>query len=465
MLGSNAFDPTIRPPYPDHIPAGDRAAEFTAPPAMACVPGCLLRMVPSGAAAGFCSLSFEPLNPNRDMAEEADPGAARLDFLKKELSPDLDVIRRVGTGRMAEVYLARQKPLDRLVAVKVLAKTMADDSTARARFEREAKASASLDHRNAVEVYRFGYLSDGVPFLVMQYVKGGTLEDKIAAEGPLPVATAKRILLEVADALAAAHSHGFVHRDVRPENVLCDLEKSRVLLSDFGLAGILPQGRDSDPRLTRAGETIGTSGYLSPEQIRGEDPTEGTDIYALGLLGYEILTGEGPFSAKGKVDLNLAHLRSQPRALTVLRPEVGQDLADLLARCLSKDPEKRPSATFIVDALRGETGPHPSVNAEPPPSDNLLDSLIRRRLPQIVAVTGVVGFTALAFVGDMEDRGVLRPPSYKIALNTYICAVAVSGVIAWFHGKKGRQKVQPLEVGLLVVIGLAWLVETWLLLP
>lgn len=400
------------------------------------------------------------------MAEEPDSRPGRLDLLRAELSPDLEVIRHLGTGRMAEVYLARQKPLDRLVAVKILSHTLAGDETARARFEREAKASASLDHRNAVEVYRFGYLSDGIPFLVMQYVKGGTLEDKLAAEGPLPVPTAKRILLEVADALAAAHSHGFVHRDVRPENVLCDLEKSRVLLSDFGLAGILPQGRDTDPRLTRAGETIGTSGYLSPEQIRGEDPTEGTDIYALGLLGYEILAGEGPFAASGKVDLNLAHLRSQPRPLTILRPEVGEDLADLLARCLSKDPVKRPSARFIVEFLRDEGGPRASVGAGQLPSENLLDSLIRRRMPQIVAVTAVLGYAALNFIGNLGDFEVIPMKTYKFALDTYVCAVAVSGVIAWFHGKKGRQKVQPLEVGLLAAIGVVWLlVGAWLLLP
>ena len=399
------------------------------------------------------------------MAEEPDSGLSRLDLLKQELAPDLDVIRHLGTGRMAEVYLARQKPLDRLVAVKVLSRTMGEDGTARARFEREAKASASLDHRNAVEVYRFGYLSDGLPFLVMQFVKGGTLEDKLAAEGPLPIPTARRILLEVADALAAAHSHGFVHRDVRPENVLCDLEKSRVLLSDFGLAGILPQGRDTDPRLTRAGETIGTSGYLSPEQIRGEDPTEGTDIYALGLLGYEILSGEGPFSAKGKVDLNLAHLRAQPRSLTALRPEVDDGLADLLARCLSKDPEKRPSARFIVEALRNEPGQQQVPGPGPAAPDNLVDSLIRRRLPQVVAVTGVVGIAAHSFIAELADRGVVPEYVYQVALATFICAFAASIVIAWFHGKKGRQKVQPLEVSILVALGIIWvLLGLWLLL-
>lgn len=400
------------------------------------------------------------LSSKRVMAEDADAGLARLTFLQKELAPELDVIRHLGTGRMAEVYLARQKPLDRLVAVKILSDALAEDSTARARFEREAKASASLDHRNAVEVYKFGYLSDGLPYLVMQYVNGGTLEDRLAAEGPLPLPAGRRVLIEVADALSAAHARGFVHRDVRPENVLCDKERDRVLLSDFGLAGILPRGEDSDPRLTRAGETIGTSGYLSPEQLRGEDPTEGTDIYALGLLGYEILTGEGPFPARGKVDLNLAHLRSPPRPVTALRPEVDGTLADLLTRCLAKEPEKRPSARYIVETLRDES--HPPVS-QPPAQESLMDSLVRRRLPQIVVVTAVVGTFALGQVDSFEDRGVVPPGTYKLALDTFICAVAASGIIGWFHGKKGRQKVTPLEVGLLLAVGVVWiLVGAWL---
>ncbi len=420
-------------------------------------------MVLRVAAEDPVSTPTQPLSLKRAMAEEADAGLARLTFLQKELAPELDVIRHLGTGRMAEVYLARQKPLDRLVAVKILSDALAEDDTARARFDREAKASASLDHRNAVEVYKFGYLSDGLPYLVMQYVKGGTLEDRLAAEGPLPLDVAKKILIEVADALSAAHARGFVHRDVRPENVLCDKERDRVLLSDFGLAGILPRGQDSDPRLTRAGETIGTSGYLSPEQLRGEDPTEGTDIYALGLLGYEILAGEGPFPVRGKVDLNLAHLRSPPRPVSALRPEVDETLSDLLVRCLAKEPEKRPSARFVVDALRNEASPKGPV---PPPSENLLDSLVRRRLPQIVLVTAVVGYTALSWVGEMEDRAVLPAGTYKLALDTFICAVAASGIIGWFHGKKGRQMVTPMEVSLLLAVGIIWvLVGAWLLMP
>ena len=400
------------------------------------------------------------------MAEDTDPGARRLDFLREELAPDLEVINHLGSGRMAEVFLARQRSLDRLVAVKILSQNLAEDSTARGRFEREAKASAVLDHRNAVEVYRFGFLSDGLPFLVMQYVKGGTLEDKLEAEGPLGIPAAKRVLIEVADALASAHKNGFVHRDVRPENVLCDKEKDRVLLSDFGLAGILPQGRDTDPRLTRVGETIGTTGYLSPEQLRGEDPTEGTDIYALGLLGYEVLTGEGPFAAKGKVDLNLAHLRSEPRHLSALRPEVDAGLSDLLARCLSKNPEKRPSARYIVQALRGEAASGPSVDSGQGSSNNLLDSLVRRRLPQIVAVTGVVGIAAHSFIAELADRDIVPEKFYQVSLATFACAFVASVIVAWFHGKKGRQKVQASEIGLLTAVAIIWLVVAgWILVP
>lgn len=421
-------------------------------------------MVLSPAAGAFRPLVFSaPPSLDGAMSEDTELGADRLEFLRDELAPDLEVIRHLGSGRMAEVFLARQASLDRLVAVKILSQNLAEDSTARGRFEREAKASAVLDHRNAVEVYRFGFLSDGLPFLVMQFVKGGTLEDKLEAEGPLPIPSAKRVLIEVADALASAHDNGFVHRDVRPENVLCDKDKDRVLLSDFGLAGLLPQGRDTDPRLTRVGETIGTTGYLSPEQLKGEDPTEGTDIYALGLLGYEILTGEGPFAAKGKVDLNLAHLRSEPRPVTALRPEVDQPMADLLARCLSKNPEKRPSARHIVQALRGEATAG-SFGAQPPPPDNLLDSLIRRRLPQIVAVTGVVGVAAHSFIAELADRGIVPEKFYQVALDTFACAFVASIVIAWYHGKKGRQRVQASEVGLLAAVGIVWIVIAGMIL-
>lgn len=398
------------------------------------------------------------------MAEEADSAVDRLAFLRQELAPDLEVIRHLSTGRMAEVWLGRQNAMDRLVAVTILSRQSAGDATARARFHREAKAVASLDHPNAVEVYDSGFLSDGLPFLVLQYVSGGNLADRLAAEGPLPVPAARQILVEVADALAAAHAHGFVHRDIRPANVLCDPERDRVLLTGFGLAGLLPRRADPSPRLTREGEIIGTSGYLSPEQLEGKDATESTDIYALGLLGYEVLTGEGPFSAAGGLDMTLAHLRSPPRPVSALRPDVDEDLSDLLIRCLAKAPERRPSARYIVQALRGDSivGP-PEYSG--PTAETFVGNLIRRRLPLVVAVTGLIGYAVLQFAGDLEDRGVLPEPSYKLTLNTFACALAASSVIAWFHGKKGKQRIRPLEAGLLAAVGIVWLlVGIWIIL-
>ena len=379
----------------------------------------------------------------------------RIDSLNAELAPDLEVMRPLGTGRMGDVFLARQASLDRLVAVKILSKALAGDSVAKARFEREAKAAASLDHRNAISVYRFGYLSDGVPFLVMQYVSGGTLEDRVAAEGPLTVPEARQIMAQVADALAAAHQQGFVHRDVRPSNCLCDRDAARVLLSDFGLAGILPQGKEADPKLTRVGEIIGTPGYLSPEQLKGESTTERTDVYALGLLGYEILTGEGPFSTVSKRDLAVAHLREHPRDLSTLRGDVDQDLAKLLERCLAKEPGKRPTASFFAQAVRGkaDVSEAGAAGAE----GNVVESLLRRRLPQIVVVTAVILYVCLQFIDMLVDRDVLPGVAFRLALNTFGCGVAASAVVAWFHGEKGRQQIRSLEIGLLSLVGLIWL--------
>jgi serine/threonine-protein kinase len=280
------------------------------------------------------------------------PGeGAGLTALTRELAPDLNILRKIGEGVAGEVYVAREASLDRLVAVKVLSRESAEDPVARTRFEREAKAAATLVHPNATAVHRFGFLSDAVPYLVMQYVKGGTLADRLVAEGPLPVAEGRRILAEVASALAAAHQNGFFHRDVRPGNVLWDAAAKRAVLSDFGLAGILPEKEGRLPRVTLAGQILGSSDYLSPEQVQGREATEATDVYALGVMGYEILTGEGPFVAVTEQEKARAHLKATPRPLATLREGIEGDLARLLKRCLAKEPGKRPSAAYLAEAF------------------------------------------------------------------------------------------------------------------
>ena len=388
------------------------------------------------------------------------------ELLDQALGPDFEVIRLAGKGRRAEVYLAREVLLDRLVAVKVLLSSHAEDAVARARFEREAKAAASLNHPNVASVFRFGFLADGTPFLVLQYVRGRTLEERISAEGPLPCPEVRRILRDLSAALASAHDQGFVHRDVRPGNVMCDLETRRTLLTDFGVAGILPTGRDQGPRLTQAGETFGDLKHMSPEQTQGDDATDASDIYALGVLGYEILTGSGPYGDPPSSGLVDAHLKATPQPLSTVLEDLDADLDALLTRCLSKDPGKRPSAEFIFEVLESKAN-----GKIPPPvadlhreDESFLRSLLTRKLPQVVVVTAGVGWVVLQVVSQFVEVGGDR--WFQAALLTVICGVAASGVIAWFHGPGGQQKIRVIELALLTVIAVVWvLASAFILLP
>lgn len=398
-----------------------------------------------------------PAIPRGPRAEANVDAVQRI--LARELSPTVEVLRLLARGRTSFVWLAREITLKRLVAVKVLAAELAQDEVARRRFEREATAAAALSHPNVVPLYRFGYLPQGLPYLVMQYVSGGTLEDRLAAEGPLPLDAARRTLSEVADALAAAHRHGFVHRDIRPANVLYDPETGRALVTDFGLAGVLPSGEPAGTRLTRTGEVLSSAEYASPEQLRGEGASERTDVYAFGVLGYRLVAGQWPYRIESEAGLEAAHLRAPPRDLTALRPGTPAALAALLRQCLAKDPRRRPTAEYIARALRERLGEGASGgDRDPGATGDLLESLLRRRLPQIVTATVVLGYAALSFVDQLADRNVIPELAYSIALTTFGYGVAASAVVAWFHGTRGKQRVSSLELGLLALLGVGWVV-------
>ncbi|MGD8321417.1 MAG: serine/threonine-protein kinase [Gemmatimonadota bacterium] len=374
----------------------------------------------------------------------------------RDLIPDLEVLRRLGAER-EEVYLARDPRLKRLVVVEVLPEELVEDEAARVRFERGAKAVAALDHPNTVTVHRFGYTTAGLPFLVMQHVDGRTLEDCLAAEGPLPMDDARRILHDVAAGLAAAHDHGFVHRDLRPANILCERGTGRAIVTGFGLVGLLPTAEADATRVTRAGEVVGEAGYLSPEQLKGEPVTGATDVYALGIVGYEALTGVGPYRADGTVALGAAHIRAVPRRLKDLRDDVEEDLANLLEHCLAKDPRRRPTAEYIARKLAEGGRAAGTAGGGQGAGKDFVDDLLRRRLPQVVAVTLVVGYAALGFVDQLVDREMVPRIVYPLSLSTYAWGVVASGVISWFHGKKGRQMVSGLEVMVMAVVLVGWL--------
>jgi serine/threonine-protein kinase len=356
---------------------------------------------------------------------------------------------------VATVYLAKDRALGVLFAIKVLNPGKAADETARRRFEREARAAASLaDHPNTVPVTRFGRLPDETPYLVMQYVKGRTMEERLKAEGKLSVAEAAQILKEVASALALAHGKGIVHRDVRPANVLWDEEKSRARLTDFGIAAVISPSGTETTRLTKTGQLLGDPTHLSPEQLLDEGISELADMYLFGILGYELLSGRGPYDARTPTEWITAHLNKQPRDLRDLRPDAPAELADLLRRCLAKEPKHRPSAKDVLRALEG--GSAPTAGPSPAAAPDDLAELVKRRVPHIVLFTVGGGVGLIGIVANIEN---LLPPNAKLLTVVFVvAAVLASAVIGWFHGEKGSQRAPSIEYVLLGLIAMAWLV-------
>jgi serine/threonine-protein kinase len=272
------------------------------------------------------------------------------------LAGDFELLRLLGRGGMATVFLARERALKRLVAVKILDPELGASPIFRSRFEREAETAAQLQHPNIVPIYRVGEAL-GIAYYAMGYVEGESLAERMQREGRLAPADSVRIAREVADALAAAHRRGIVHRDVKPQNILLDRETGRALVTDFGIARAAIEGPDGD-RLTALGLVMGTPRYMSPEQAAGErDVTPAADLYALGVLWYEMLAGAYPYrmpGGAGPMALPFSHpvVPLRERAADV-PPAVEQLIQTLMAPA----PESRPaSGEAVVRAIDGFHG-------------------------------------------------------------------------------------------------------------
>jgi serine/threonine-protein kinase len=386
-----------------------------------------------------------PSVPGSDRATNADRRS--LDEVREALGQDFEVVRELGKGAMATVYLARDRALGVLVAIKVLRPGRAADETARRRFEREARAAASLaEHPNVVAVRRFGRLPDETPYVVMQYVKGRTMEERLKAEGRLSVAEARQVLRAVASALEVAHAKGIVHRDPRPGNVLWDEDARKALLTDFGIAAVLATGGEEVTRLTKTGQLLGDPRYLSPEQLMDQDLTELADIYLLGVLGYELLTGEGPYEARTNTEVITAHLSKEPRELRTVREDVDGALADLLKRCLAREAIHRPSAGDVVRILDGF-----EVESSASAPEVGLD-LLKKKMHWAVAAAGTVGFVLFQVTGDLADRGIISESTYQRFLVFIVGGILASLVGAWFHGEAGKQRAPLIEWVLYAVL-------------
>ncbi len=321
------------------------------------------------------------------------------------LGENYEIVRELGRGGTAVVYLARDNDLERDVAVKVIRSTFVEDEEAMARLTREAKTVAGLQHPNIVMLYATKKLQDNSLALVMQYVPGRSLKDLIREQGPLTYAQSGQILVDVARALTYAHRRRIVHRDIKPENIYLDEEAGVARLSDFGIA----RPWDTDSNLTLPGMALGTPAYMSPEQIDGRDLDGRSDVFSLGLVGYEMLTGQQPWAGENLYTVIYRQKQDQLPSLGALRPDIPPHLQRAVEVALEKDRVDRwaNAEDFVQQIL---AGPLP---ATPPPAELKLAAEGEKG--------GEAGEDAATIMyrrpdGEDEPEGLLEPTKDRVAL-------------------------------------------------
>jgi serine/threonine-protein kinase len=252
------------------------------------------------------------------------------------------ILRKLGSGGMANVYLAEDEELGRRVAIKILNDKHANDESFVERFRREAKHAAGLSHPNIVSIYDRGE-AEGTYYIAMEYLEGRSLKELISSRGPAPVSTAIEYGRQILAALRVSHRTGVIHRDIKPHNVLVDGE-GRLKVTDFGIA------RSGPSQMTEAGSIVGTAQYLSPEQAQGAPVGESSDLYSVGIVLYELLTGDVPFSGESPVEVAMKHLSQVPPPPSRVRPEIPRDLDLVVMRALAKSPDERYQSADEMDA-------------------------------------------------------------------------------------------------------------------
>lgn len=300
------------------------------------------------------------------------------DLTGKQLGP-YQIVTPLGEGGMAAVYKAYQAAMERYVALKILPRHFADDPQFVARFEREAKLVAQLQHPHILPVFDYGQ-AEGYTYIVMPFVQGGTLTASLTGQ-PLPLSRIRQVISQVGDALDYAHARGMIHRDVKPSNVLID-ERGNCLLTDFGLARIVEGSTD----LTTSGTVMGTPAYMSPEQGSGKKVGPRSDVYSLGIILYEMATGRVPFTAETPVAVIIKHIQDPLPPARSLNPALPEGVERVILKALSKSPEDRfRSAGELVSAIQAAT---PDILApvdvgEKPASPAAVESTSTLEYPQI----------------------------------------------------------------------------------
>jgi tRNA A-37 threonylcarbamoyl transferase component Bud32 len=341
------------------------------------------------------------------------------------------LLRHLARGGMAEVYVAEDQLLNRPVAVKVLFPELARDEAFVERFRREARSAASLNHHNIVSVYDFGE-DEGSWFIVMEYVEGRTLRDIIRAEGAMEPARAAELASEVAAALAAAHTQGIVHRDVKPANVLIAADSGTVKVADFGIARAANARQD----LTMPGTVLGTATYLSPEQAQGSEVDARTDVYSLGMVLYEMLTGKPPFTGDSPVAIAYQQLNRTAPAPSTVSPRVPPALDAVVMKAMSKDPGDRQASAeelreelLAVDRAAGDPDATMAIESPVAPVDAtaVVSASTTAVLPSVTPAPEVDPWPPTAVAPDVYRR---RRAGVIAGLALLALAVIVALVLA-----------------------------------
>jgi eukaryotic-like serine/threonine-protein kinase len=263
-------------------------------------------------------------------------------WLNKEFDHRYLIVRKLGSGGMADVYLADDRELGRQVALKLLNERHANDEQFVERFRREAQSAAGLNHPNIVSIFDRGQ-AEGTYYIAMEYLDGRTLKELLVRNGPTPIPIAIDYARQILSALSFAHRGGIVHRDIKPHNIVVRKD-GRLKVTDFGIA------RSGASQMTEAGSIVGTAQYLSPEQARGAPVDQRSDLYSLGIVIYEMLTGKVPFTGDAPVEIAMKHLNAVPEPPSKLRPEIPHDLDAIVMRALAKEPEQRYASAEEMDA-------------------------------------------------------------------------------------------------------------------
>lgn len=312
-----------------------------------------------------------------------------------------EILDEIGQGAMGTVYRARDPLIERTVAIKTvaIAQLQAEGADAESRFLREAQSAGRLSHPNIVTIYDVGE-ADGLAYIAMEFLSGATLREVMNA-GPMPLDLALDTALQMAEALAFAHEHGVIHRDVKPANVVVTGRHGRVKLTDFGIAHLVHSDR------THAGQMLGSPRYMSPEQAMGRDINGRSDVFSLGAVLYEMLTGQYAFDGDSLPGIVYRVINESPTSATALRPQLPAELARLLARMLSKQPDARPDARDLAGTLQALVD-HPAV-APAPAADNRISRTLR-----MLAFTAPLGVFLLIGVGIIVINHFLDAPPHTV---------------------------------------------------